>query len=207
MQEASFKLECTEDSVSLDYNYIPLVLRYSADRKGVYIWYFDSERRFSFSGDRLMDMRALRTLRGDEARTELVRVIAEKATFIQEGIGEVERHFGVDLSLLRDLANRLVRDIRTDPRAFLDINVEKTVLEVNREFKKDAPGLQTVRKLVVAIRVKGSEATVTLWDDGNREVVIDDVSGEDAVFKFRSLSFSTLNYKRLHSSLVSRLSS
>ena len=184
------------------------MLKYSADRKGVYIWYFDSERRFSSSGDRLMDMRALRTLRGDEARTELARVIAEKATLIQEGIGEAERHCSVDLSLLRNLANKLMRDIMTDPRAFLNINVEKTALEVNREFKKDAPGLQTVRKLVVTFRVKGSEVTVALWDDGNREVMTDDVSGESAVLKFRSLSFSTLNYKKkLYFSLVSRLSS
>ena len=207
MQEASFRLECTENSVSLDYNYVPLVLKYTMDRKGVYIWYFDSERRFSFSGDRLMDMRALRTLRGDEARSELLRVITEKSPLIVEGIGEVENHFGVDLSLLRALADSLVRDIKTDPRAFLDINVERIAVEVNREFKKDAPGLQSVRKFVVTLRVKGAEAAVTLWDDGNREVVIDDVSGEDAVFKFRSMSFSTLNYKRLHSSIVTRLSS
>jgi hypothetical protein len=88
-----------------------------------------------------MDMRRLRVVKGDEALKETKEILSSAESLVNEGITEAQTFFSVDLSLVRRAYSEIAANVKVDPRAFLDIKVSQVSIDVNREFRKDVPGL------------------------------------------------------------------
>jgi len=139
LPEASFRMSVKESELGLDFNYGTLALKYVCDARGVYAQYFDGERRLSIHNDKLMDMRRLRVVKGDEALKETKEVLSSAESLVNEGITEAQTFFSVDLSLVRRAYSAIAANVKVDPRAFLDIKVSQVSIDVNREFRRDVP--------------------------------------------------------------------
>ncbi len=205
MEEASFKLEVNPRRLGLEFNYAPVVIVYSSDERGVYFQYFDGEKRFSFHGDKLMDMRNFRVVKGEEAVKEFREVMEMRAREFSQGVEEVERFFGVDLRVIKEVYESVARDVRVDPRAFLDIKIKELTIDAGREFRKDMPGLVSARRLISTLDVgdEGTKLKVVIREDGSREYYVDGVNDFAAFSRVAySASPSTLRYSALIKSLL-----
>ncbi len=204
MPEASFRMSVKESELSLDFNYGTLALKYVCDARGVYAQYFDGGR-LSIHNDKLMDMRRLRVVKGDEALKEMKELLSSAESLVNEGITEAQTFFSVDLSLVRRAYSAIAANVKVDPRAFLDIKVSQVSIDVNREFRRDVPGLVSARRMTVSLVLVGESEplTVKVLEDVRREYYVNGVVDPETFHrKVKECSVVTSDYLALIKSLI-----
>ncbi|MCG2908891.1 MAG: hypothetical protein L7H12_08190 [Sulfolobales archaeon] len=205
LPEASFRMSVKESELSLDFNYGTLALKYVCDARGVYAQYFDGERRLSIHNDKLMDMRRLRVVKGDEALKETKELLSSAESLVNEGITEAQTFFSVDFSLVRRAYSAIAANVKVDPRAFLDIKVSQVSIDVNREFRRDVPGLVSARRMTVSLVLVGESEplTVKVLEDVRREYYVNGVVDPETFHrKVKECSVVTSDYLALIKSLI-----
>jgi hypothetical protein len=152
-----------------------------------------------------MDMRRLRVVKGDEALKETKEILSSAESLVNEGITEAQTFFSVDLSLVRRAYSEIAANVKVDPRAFLDIKVSQVSIDVNREFRKDVPGLVSARRMTVSLVLvcENEPLTVKVLEDVRREYYVNGVVDPETFHrKVKECSVVTSDYLALIKSLV-----